>query len=123
MRISDWSSDVCSSDLEVINPPSLATAVAQARDVMDRPLAIYQRMTAVIPDYSAPAGFGRVALPLAGDDGRIRQILGAPSFDAPVLNGRGRIATRPALERRSAISPLARPEERRLGNDVVSRRR
>src|SRR3546814_13130204 len=69
--------------------------------------AIYQRMTAVIPDYSAPAGFGRVALPLAGDDGRIRHILGATSFDAPVLNGRGSIATRPELERRYDISALA----------------
>src|SRR3546814_11373097 len=74
---------------------------------MDLPLAIYQRMTAVIPYYSAPAGFGRVALPLAGDDGRIRHILGATSFDAPVIHGRGTIATRPELDRRSDISALA----------------
>lgn len=92
---------------EILSPASLAATVAQARDVVGRPMAIYHRMVAMIPDCSRPAGFGRVALPLADGDGRIRHLLGATCFDRPVINGRGSIATRPELERRYDIPALA----------------
>lgn len=92
---------------EILSPASLAATVAQARDVVGRPLALYHRMVALIPDCSQPASFSRVALPLTDDDGRIRHMLGATSFDTPVINGRGSIATRPELERRYDIPALA----------------
>ena len=92
---------------EVFDARSLAEVTAQTRDVLDGPMALYQRMLAVMPDRSDPVGFGRVALPLAGEDGDIRHMLGATRFDEMVYNGRGSIAHHPEMEHRYLVPALA----------------
>lgn len=92
---------------DIFNPQSLPGVTVMTRAVMERPLAVYQRMTAEIADRSEPAGFCRVGLPLTGANGRICHMLGATQFDTPVINGRGSIATRPEIERLYAIAAPA----------------
>src|SRR3546814_8212461 len=44
MRISDWSSDVCSSDLRSLRYPPISPDPAQGRDAADRPRARGRRL-------------------------------------------------------------------------------
>jgi hypothetical protein len=92
---------------DVLNPQALPVATAQTRAVLSRPMAVYQRQFARIADRSEPAGFSRIGLPLAGDDGRIRHMLGATHFHRPVLNGRGSIGVEPDFECVYAIPAAA----------------
>lgn len=91
---------------DVINPTSLPDTAALARAVLEQPMAAYQQLTARIADRSEPVRCARVALPLAGNDGRIRHILGASSFETPMLFGRGSMSSRLDAERRYAIPAL-----------------
>lgn len=92
---------------EVFHAQALPQVIAQTRMVLDRPMAMFQRQSAVIADRSAPAGFCRVGLPLADAEGRVRHMLGATRFDEVVFNGRGSIATWPEFECGYVIPPLA----------------
>src|SRR3546814_13641756 len=100
MRISDWSSDVCSSDLRV--------AIAKSHDRMGRPLPSWQGCHRVrtdelfllnpAPDSLDGRYFG--ALPAAGLIGTAHPILTRDALDQPLR--------------------WRRSEERRVGKECVS---
>src|SRR3546814_17039584 len=97
MRISDWSSDVCSSDLL---PPPVFSLHAPTGDAFDfEPL-----LTEALAPLRRRATIKRIAL-------RCTVPAGLPRL----------CADRPAVLRR--IRHLLRPEERRGGKKSVSRRR
>src|SRR3546814_14698380 len=94
MRISDWSSDVCSSDLEsapVLVAPRLHGPRITAVDVREKP---------------DPAQIVR----FRGEIGHIDRNL-------PVERHRQRMARR---DKRIHLFPVPRPEERRVGKECVS---
>src|SRR3546814_13272918 len=104
MRISDWSSDVCSSDLRVV----------VGEDGSEVP---YDRLLLA-------TGSNPFILPIAGNDldgvvtfRDIRDvnlmIEAARTHKRAVVHGGGRLGPEPA-------SGLARPEERRVGEECVS---
>src|SRR3546814_12618270 len=112
MRISDWSSDVCSSDLRV--------AIAKSHDRMGRPLPSWQGCHRVrtdelfllnpAPDSLDGRYFG--ALPAAGLIGTAHPILTRDAPDQPLRwRGFGASAASPTPNQ----EPRPRPEERRVG--------
>src|SRR3546814_1822021 len=73
LRISDWSSDVCSSDLELghpVGPPGLLRVVEQGRrvEVVDPTLALGGRPVEAVPE-RVDAGPARGHDPEAGEIG------------------------------------------------------
>jgi hypothetical protein len=83
---------------EVFPAVTLAEVVPQSRRVLDTPAAVYQERTARMPDWTEPAAFERIGLPLADADGRVRHLLGATLFAERVYNGKGSIDTAPLRE-------------------------
>jgi hypothetical protein len=73
----------------------LPVVTEQSRQVIDRPCIGYHRMRTTIPDWTVPAAFERLALPLLGADGQVGHILGATLFHdrASLAHGRGGAST------------------------------
>src|SRR3546814_16122237 len=108
MRISDWSSDVCSSDLTLPKPEGEAQTPA-----IDHLLVIYA--TIVAPELlqpQIPDGFPENCLLLSGV--ALRQYFGA------VLSDRMFVALSSIPVNVNVASAPARSEERRVGKECVS---
>jgi hypothetical protein len=71
----------------------LPVVTAQSRRVLQGPCIGYHHMHSTIPDWTVPAAFERLALPLADAQGRCRHILGATLFKGQNDLGRGVEAT------------------------------
>lgn len=78
---------------EVFPAVTLPGVVESTRRVLREPAAVYQAMTARMPDWSEPAALERIGLPLCATDGRIAHMLGATLFERHVYNGKGSIDT------------------------------
>jgi hypothetical protein len=62
--------------------------------VLSEPAAVHQTMTARMPDWTEPAPYERIGLPLRGnDDGRIVHMLGGTLFETRIHNGKGNLDT------------------------------
>ena len=71
----------------------LPVVTAQSHRVLNGPCIGYHHMHSTIPDWTVPAAFERLALPLADAEGRCRHILGATLFQGQSDLGRGPAAT------------------------------
>src|SRR3546814_13641000 len=101
MRISDWSSDVCSSDLEFgLSAGIVTSSLRHAHDFMAR----------------AQAGMVMVNLPTAGVDYHIP----FGGTKASSLGPREQGFAAVDFYTQTKTSYLARSEERRVGNECVS---
>src|SRR3546814_17191115 len=115
MRISDWSSDVCSSDLHV-----LANLAQHARDLAARRFAALARRDVVIA--RALAGPGRAA----GGDRRLRAaVVGGAALQGERVDALGLGMVGIAVHPRLQLAVLGavgggRSEERRVGKEGVS---
>lgn len=78
---------------EFFPPAVLPVVSAQSRHVLEGPYIGYHHMHSTIPEWTVPAAFERLALPLADADGRCRHILGATLFHGHNDLGRGPEAT------------------------------
>jgi hypothetical protein len=83
---------------EVFPAITLPEVSEGTRRVLHEPAAVYQSMTARMPDWSEPAPYERIGLPLRGADGRIAHMLGATLFERRVYNGKGSIGTAKGTE-------------------------
>src|SRR3546814_20037015 len=99
MRISDWSSDVCSSDLYQYFVPAAVRGMVGVASNLDLPLARYRRA-----DAAADAAIGA-----GGADGLDHQ---AAAFSVLARQMRPRPA--------SILTGTVRSEERRVGKECVS---
>jgi hypothetical protein len=78
---------------DVFPPITLPSVIESTRRVLREPAAVYQAMTARMPDWSEPAALERIGLPLCAADGQIVHMLGATVFEQRVYNGKGSIDT------------------------------
>jgi hypothetical protein len=82
---------------ELFGPEILPVVVAQANRVLHgRSIGLHQ-MNTTVPDWSIPASFRRLAMPLADGEGRLRHMIGATLFSNDshheASHGKGGIAT------------------------------
>lgn len=83
---------------EVFPPVTLPEVTDKTWRVLHGPSAVYQFMTARMPDWIEPAAFERIGLPLATAEGEIAHMLGATLFEQRVYNGKGSVDTAPGHE-------------------------
>src|SRR3546814_17273884 len=95
MRISDWSSDVCSSDLGTVTPED---AVAYAARILQDQLQLFVNFEEPAQGASAPIGLAAAPAEAEAESGQINRYL---------------LKTVDELE-------LSRSEERRVGQECVS---
>src|SRR3546814_19871141 len=91
MRISDWSSDVCSSDLFVAHDPQRAIVPAQRRAVGGRGDDANLKLARQIAEFGVKAG-------------RLTQQLGPGARVADFVGGGARILVGGNVDRRSVVS-------------------
>src|SRR3546814_12440156 len=105
MRISDWSSDVCSSDLVYV--------AARAPDANED----YTALAKTYP--AAPAGAGIV---FDGDEGRLTEAAFLRDFagDLPEAKARVLYAVQPPFHKALLAGRTTRSAERRVGKECVS---
>src|SRR3546814_14321845 len=106
MRISDWSSDVCSSDLKVVSLQSGDWEINKGNQVAASMLSEYPNIKALLAGNDSMAVGAVSAIRAAGKAGKV-QVVGYDNITAikPMLKD-GRV--------------LARSEERRVGKGGVS---
>src|SRR3546814_19279107 len=97
MRISDWSSDVCSSDLTNIPPHNLGEVIKACKAYMDNPAITVDELIEIVPGPDFPTG---------------AMILGQAGARQAYHTGRGSIVMRAKAmvednrgERRSIVLP------------------
>src|SRR3546814_10685932 len=92
MRISDWSSDVCSSDLKTVSPVRDPVSRIPCRD--DSPMAKLSLMLLAAPLATAGFSLPAAANPAAQDDGeRPPAIVRYAALNLSSAEGRGRLTT------------------------------
>lgn len=74
---------------ELFAPAILPVVTEQSRRVVADPAICYHRMHTTIPDWTVPAFFERLALPLADAEGRVRHLVGATLFLGEADHGKG----------------------------------
>src|SRR3546814_21153011 len=94
MRISDWSSDVCSSDLQAV------AGLLPVVPPLQRPFGVDQDVADVLD---------------------VADLVGSLSYlEQRVVAGRARVGRVEQQAVREALSPAGRSEERRVGKECVS---
>lgn len=79
---------------EVFPAVTLPSVSAATLRVLQTPAGVYQSMTARMPDWTEPARYERIGLPLRNSSGGIAHMLGATLFEKPpAYNGKGSIDT------------------------------
>lgn len=79
---------------DVFPAVTLPGVSAGTHRVLTAPAGVYQSMTARMPDWTEPARYERIGLPLRDGSGRIAHMLGATLFEKPPAhNGKGSIDT------------------------------
>jgi hypothetical protein len=79
---------------EVFPAVTLPSVSASTHRVLNTPAGVYQSMTARMPDWTEPARYERMGLPLRNSSGSIVHMLGATLFEKPpAYNGKGSIDT------------------------------
>ncbi len=79
---------------DVFPAVTLPGVSAGTHRVLNTPAGVYQSMTARMPDWTEPARYERIGLPLRDGSGRVAHMLGATLFEKPPAhNGKGSIDT------------------------------
>src|SRR3546814_15129713 len=125
MRISDWSSDVCSSDLIEVAGDRCVQAVietgAQAFDQVDRlgyALALARHFAALHGALRLRDAIERTLHPQLDQPVRAGRLDIAMDAHCAITRQRG-ITPRPAPDPRPSVLTLGRPDERRYGKQGV----
>jgi len=96
---------------DIYPPDRLAFVNMMTKQVLERPAACYHKMESLTRHWSMPIPVERIALPLAGDDGRICHMFGATVFHSRHGHGDGATETQVSLEWWYQIPPATGPHE------------
>lgn len=83
---------------EIFRPQILPVVTAQAQRVLQGRCIGLHWMNTTVPDWSIPASFTRLAMPLADAEGKLRHMIGATFFNTTADHGKGGIATQAERE-------------------------
>src|SRR3546814_16294195 len=118
MRISDWSSDVCSSDLPLLSAITQAKG-AKAIYVGDSAVDVETARAAAMPSIAVGFGFSDVCASQLGADLHIDHFDMLPSAVRSIIAPARSNAQRASFDLGPGQAPV-RSEERRVGKECVS---